>query len=156
MLELHGLFSLNSAVTVGSPPRETWLTDVAIDPATGEVYSIHLGDGLVRLSSDLDSLILIGEASYARNDVNGIASPQFVKTGDFLIINVVRDSATRALTITWNSQGGQTYRIELSSNLSEWTKVAEDITGQEGITSFSDDFAARTSATAGYYRVIIP
>jgi hypothetical protein len=73
VFEVHDLFSLNSAVTVGSPPRETLLTDVAIDPATGEMYSIDFADGLVRLSSDLDSFILIGEASYARNDVNGIA-----------------------------------------------------------------------------------
>ncbi len=60
-------------------------------------------------------------------------------------------SADDQRTVTWQSQTGVTYLIEVSQDLQTWTPLADEVAGEDGTTSVNDANAAGTS----YYRASV-
>ena len=68
------------------------------------------------------------------------------------VTNVNFDSATRALSLTWNSKGGGLYTLEESEDMGFWLEVDDGIDSEGEETSFTlEDIPAETDVR--YYRI---
>jgi len=77
-------------------------------------------------------------------------------TAVFDIVNVVRDSGTGNVTLTFTSVDSGTYRVEASTNLVNWDELSENVNGQPGTTDYLDDEYAPNLGSQRprvYYRV---
>ena len=58
----------------------------------------------------------------------------------------------RRMTLTWNSQPGVTYRVELSGNLASWTPLASGIAATGNSTVWTS--ATLPLASRHFFRVV--
>jgi hypothetical protein len=82
-----------------------------------------------------------------------IGAPQgpFVPPGSDIVITALGPHTPDGLTITWTSEAGARYKVEAAPNLADWGTLNDNVTGQEGTTSYTDTTAA--GAPERFYRV---
>jgi uncharacterized delta-60 repeat protein len=126
---------------------------------------VHTVSFKVRVTADAGSIITnagytltaTGGAAATGDEISTLVTAGASATGPpFVITGIVRNPATKALTITWNSEAGRIYNVEYSTGLTGWTEIAAGLTGQAGSSTFLDNAAARTGGGEGFYRVTTP
>ncbi len=68
------------------------------------------------------------------------------------IVDIQHTPGSGLATVTWTSVAGRSYILDYSEDLLLWIDVNDDITGQDGQTSF-DDITVPLNSTERYYRV---
>ena len=119
-------------------------------PNESIVHTVDMGHGrffelewtLSRLSSPQDSS--------AAGGAGGSGS-----SGSVAITSIMPDTATGHITITWEAAtAGETYLIEYSDNLTDWTELDTVTSSVAGSTHFLDTMTISTS-NMRFYRVVI-
>jgi hypothetical protein len=71
-----------------------------------------------------------------------------------LFIGASISSPTDGFTMYWNAVAGQTYQIQVSTNLTQWS-VATNITAQSSTASYTDAVPVM-SQTSRFFRILVP
>jgi hypothetical protein len=71
---------------------------------------------------------------------------------NFQISSVLFNPDTRSVTVTWPSQTGVNYRVEVSTSLGAWNTLAASVSGLAGQTSYTETNIG-TGEMKRYYRV---
>ena len=69
----------------------------------------------------------------------------------FEITSIVRNP--ESVTLEWNSRAGETYSIEYSETIGNWTEVDDSIDSAGASTSYTDANPDRAGKSDGYFRV---
>jgi len=166
------LWSWDSSSTA-TPRRSTWLSkDGGLDPVVKVPLYILAGAAppaspndrrmqFTAATDDTGKLVIQGrkEDGYTGHTINVflnafmIGAPQgpFTPPGSDIVITGLGPHTPAGLTLTWTSQAGVRYKVETSPDLSNWGLLNDNITGEEGSTSYTDTTAA--GATERFYRV---
>jgi hypothetical protein len=73
-------------------------------------------------------------------------------TPSFIGANI--SSPTKGFTMYWNAVAGQTYQIQVSTNLTQWS-AATNITAQSSVGSYTDSVPV-TSQPLRFFRIAAP
>ena len=128
--EVFEIFSSEGSGTVG---EFTWM------PASGLDATVP---GAVREAGAGFTVVLDDSG----NGLMSSAAPRFE------IQSITRDSLTSA-TISWASQAGSFYAVEVSNDLVTWRTLEEAIEPVDAVLSYTDSAAEVATDTERYYRV---
>ena len=73
----------------------------------------------------------------------------------FSITNITFDSDARSVSLTWESEEGIGYGIEVSDELAVWTTLVENVTGSTSQTTAVVDTEIPDTITRRFYRVVV-
>ena len=142
----HHVLYLDGEVDGASETTGTMNNNEGVPLAIGA----WIGDGAGYSTSSLDDLMVF-DGILSQDQVRALATGG--KASDFRITHIVRDGATRAVTITWNSRAGQAYGVEFSTGLGTWIELDDGVEATGNSTSYTDQTVAPNASGAGFYRV---
>ncbi len=73
---------------------------------------------------------------------------------EFTITGISRSADGSEVTITWNSQPGRFYRVQFSSDLTNWSEITDGATSASTTATFTDTLFAPLNLSGGSYRVL--
>jgi hypothetical protein len=119
-----------------------------------------IADGQFHIYQISFTEVFDGDLTFLRVDPGGIGGRSveidYIRIGSagvpqgIMITNIVYDGDFGEATITWTSDSGKNYRIDISSDLVDWTSLVPSIAGDAGTTNFTDDDVT----TVRFYRVV--
>jgi hypothetical protein len=134
-----------ATVTISGPVNRTLKTD-----ATGFFGSVDLPVGTYTVTvsvpgySPVTKTVTVTGGTVTQQPLTLVAKP-------FAITSLVKGPTMGALTITWNSLPGKTYRVERSTNLSQWFVVTSGLASGGATTMY--EWQPPAGSTVGFVRV---
>ena len=137
-----------ATISISGPVNRTLKTD-----ATGFYGGVDLPAGNYTLTISVPGYLPVSRTV----TVNGAMvteeniSLSALNPEPFEITSSSWNTALRRMTLTWNSQPGKTYRVEISSSLTSWSPLATGIAPTGVITTWTS--ATLPSATRRFFRI---
>ena len=107
------------------------------DPFTGDIAIFNFYEGLLLSPEQIEDLF---------ENVAG-------DTGVFQVTQIALNPANTAVTLTWNSRTGATYKVESSTNFQDWLEVDDGVDSEGEETTYTDESVEQGTKSI-YYRVI--
>ena len=119
-----------------------------------------IGDGEFHIYQISFADVFDGNLTFLRVDPGAIGGRSveidYIRIGSagvpqgIMITNIMYDSDFGEATITWTSESGKNYRIDMSDDLADWMPLVLSIAGDAGTTNFTDDDVT----SVRFYRVV--
>lgn len=146
---LHGA-AVGLGLNAGAVSR-LMLAYEAVQPVEIDGYTWSPTQGLAGPAGQTTGSLAGGDAVLFLDNAGGGMEVTAVPA-DFRIASVLFNPANRSVTITWPSEAGRNFRVEVSTGPGAWSPLVLSVPGEAGQTSYTES-AIPAAETRRFYRV---